>query len=107
MHEFEALPFSDVSAFSWVVDGWNERVEQALSVTMSRFPNPEDINEGRSTCPSKRILDAFDDRFCRKREHGPIVAEAIGLPTIRRRCPGFHEWVEGLEALAAVLPTSE
>ena len=57
----------------------------------------EDIDDGRETAPSKRIRAAmpkFD-----KAGQGYVVAERIGLPTIRAECPRFDAWVRRLEAL--------
>ena len=36
----------------------------------------------------------------RKKSAGPIVAEKIGLPTLRSKCEHFREWIERLETLA-------
>ena len=36
----------------------------------------------------------------RKRLHGPLIAERIGLPGLRAKCPHFAAWVEKLEALS-------
>ena len=35
----------------------------------------------------------------RKRLHGPLVAEDIGLATMRRQCPRFGDWMARLERL--------
>lgn len=98
MHEFEALLFSDVEQFQYVLDGWNAGVRQTLSDIRSAFPTPEDINNSRDTAPSKRLLAAFWDGAYSKTEHGPIIAEAIGLSVIREQCSQFDEWLRMLEA---------
>ncbi len=98
MHEFEGLLFSDVEQFQFVLDGWSDDVRQVLTGIRSRFPTPEDINNNPATAPSKRILAAFPEGTYSKTEHGPVIAEAIGLTTIRQQCPQFDEWVRMLEA---------
>lgn len=98
MHEFEGLLFSDVEQFQYVLDGWDAGVRQRLIAIRAQFPTPEDINNSRATAPSKRILAAFPDGSYNKTEHGPVIAEAIGLATIRRHCPQFDAWVAMLEA---------
>ena len=97
MHEFEGLLFSDVEQFQYVLDGWDSGVQQKLLNIRSQFQTPEDINNSRETAPSKRILAAFQEENYSKTEHGPLIAEAIGLVTIRTQCPQFDSWVTMLE----------
>jgi hypothetical protein len=98
MHEFEGLLFTDPNAFEWAEDGWNENVKQGLMAVAHEFPNPEDINDGPETAPSKRILDILPVGTYSKTEHGPRIAEAIGIDAIRAKCPAFSEWVGKLQA---------
>lgn len=98
MHEFEGLLFSDVDQFQWVLDGWSDVVRLKLKAVRDAFANPEDINDSPETAPSKRILAIFSDGTYSKTEHGPLIAEAIGLAEIRKQCPAFNEWVNALEA---------
>lgn len=99
MYEFEALLFSRVEEFQWVLDGWNDEVHEKLASVRSSFSTPEDINDSPATAPSKRIENIFAKKIYKKTEHGPIIAEEIGLDTIRSECPNFHEWVSRLESL--------
>ncbi|WND09579.1 DUF4276 family protein [Klebsiella pasteurii] len=101
LHEFEALLFSDVDKFEYVFDGWNDDVRQTLTRVRNQFNTPEDINNHPTTAPSKRILSAFAQGIYSKVIHGPLIAEAIGLATIRQQCPGFNLWCEKLEAWKA------
>lgn len=98
MHEFEGLLFSDTTAFAWVGDGWNQAVEAALTAVAQAFPTPEDINDAPETAPSKRILDILAPGTYSKTEHGPLIAEAIGIETMRQKCPRFATWVAHLQA---------
>lgn len=98
LHEFEGLLFSDPKAFEWVQDGWSEEVLQALSDVASAFESPEHINDSPQTAPSKRILKIFPDGAYSKTEHGPLIAESIGIDEIRAKCPAFSEWVGKLQA---------
>lgn len=97
MHEFEALLFTDPAAFEWVVGGWGEEAHQALIKVADAFENPELINDSPETAPSKRILQIFPHGTYSKTEHGPIIAEAIGIDTIRSKCPAFDAWVGQLQ----------
>lgn len=97
MHEFEGLLFSDIEKFQWVLDGWSLDVQTNLASIRSNFQTPEDINDSPQTAPSRRILAAFPKGSYTKTEHGPLIAEAIGLANIRRECPQFNDWITMLE----------
>jgi hypothetical protein len=95
VHEFEALLFTDPTRFGAWTD--SERVVPELEKVTSRFRNPEDINDGAQTAPSKRIqavMPGYDKAF-----HGPAIANDIGLDVIRARCGHFRAWLERLESL--------
>lgn len=98
MHEFEGLLFSDVEKFQFVLDGWDSEVRNTLIDIRSQFSTPEDINNSRDTAPSKRILKAFPEGSYNKTEHGPLIAEAIGLTMIRDQCPQFNDWMTMMES---------
>ncbi|KQN63583.1 hypothetical protein ASF13_18550 [Erwinia sp. Leaf53] len=102
MYEFEALLFSDVDKFEYVLDGWNVRVKEQLLTISQQFLTPEAINNHPSTAPSKRILNVFPAGTYSKTIHGPIIAEEIGIDTLRQRCPGFNGWIERLEQWKAM-----
>lgn len=103
MHEFEGLLFTDPAAFEWVQDGWSEVVHQALSDVALAFDDcPEQINDSPETAPSKRILKIFPAGSYSKTEHGPLVAECIGIDAIRAKCPAFSEWVGKLQAWGGI-----
>ncbi len=106
MHEFEGLLFSDVEQFQYVLDGWDADVRQALTDIRAQFQTPEDINDNRETAPSKRILATFPVGTYSKTEHGPVIAESIGLPAIRQQCPQFNEWMNMLEAWGSGIGTA-
>ena len=78
-HEFEGLLFADVDGFRNAGLAMDEACLARLRGVRQRFPTPEDINDDSTTAPSKRILALIPDY--RKRLHGPLVAEDIGLAT--------------------------
>ncbi len=97
-YEFEGLLFSDTAAFGPVADASREVIATLERVRRS-FATPEDIDDGRQSAPSKRIARAL--RNYDKPVHGPQIAQAIGLPSIRAECPRFDRWVSWMEALGA------
>lgn len=101
LHEFEALIFADVKQLDWEYldhDAPIRRLENVVNMTRDR--NPELIDDGRETAPSKRIMHEIPEYD--KSNAGILVAQKIGLTTMRNRCPHFHTWVESLERLAQV-----
>lgn len=102
-YEFEALLFSNIEYFEYVLDGWNDDVKQKLQNIRAEFATPEEINNSKETAPSKRILAVFAPGTYSKTEHGPIIAEEIGIETIRQECPEFNNWVRAIESLVASL----
>ncbi|MEI7188731.1 DUF4276 family protein [Dickeya dianthicola] len=97
MYEFEGILFSDIEKFEYVLDGWDEEAREKLLGIKQQFSSPEDINNSRQTAPSKRLEAIFSNGAYSKTEHGPIIAEEIGLTTIRQQCPGFNDWLSHLE----------
>lgn len=102
MYEFEGLLFTDPQAFEWVEDGWSDATKQALEAVAQEFSSPEEINNSQETAPSKRILKILPEGTYSKTEHGPLIAEAIGLDAIRAKCPAFNAWVEKLQTWGIV-----
>lgn len=101
MYEFEGLLFSNVEQFHVLSDGWCEKARVQLQAIRDRFATPEEINDGLDTAPSKRIQAVFRNGEYSKKEHGPLIAQAIGLEAIRAACPQFNDWLSKLEAWGA------
>ena len=66
-------------------------------VKMVGTQNPELINQGHETAPSKRILKEIPEYD--KVTSGVSVAECIGLDTLRQKCAHFDQWLTKLERL--------
>ncbi len=92
-YEFEALVFS---APAIVADELGERDKQKqISAIVQGAGEPERINDGVSSSPSKRLKTLFphyDKKF-----HGPSLCQCIGLNQIRQACPRFNNWLIKLE----------
>ncbi len=97
LHEYEAYLFSDPSHFEFHYDQ-SEKEIGALQAIANKYSTPELINDGQHSAPSKRIISQFPDYADRKVRIGPVVAERIGLPVIRARCPHFDAWLTRLES---------
>jgi hypothetical protein len=97
LHEYEALLFSDLSAFQyadvpeWAITAWKAELAQ--------FASPEDVNNSRLTAPSKRLIAHWPTYAKSKPLYGVLLAIEIGLPAMRAACPRFHDWLCLLESL--------
>ena len=97
VHEFEGLLFSSPDAFrNWFS---SPDVVISLKAVKNGFKTPEDINDGKTTAPSKRILNIC--KGYNKILHGSLIAQDIGLDIIRQECPLFDGWIKKLESLAS------
>ena len=97
MHEFEALLFADVQAFS-AMDMPAQGIEQLAEIA-SRLA-PEDIDDDPVSAPSKRIAAVMPKGKYDKVVGGNVVALEVGLPAMRAACPRFDAWITQLEGLA-------
>lgn len=98
LHEFEALLYCDLSQLQQRITD-SERAFAALAREVQGM-EPEEINEGATTAPSKRIINHVPIYDRLKVRVGAPAAAAIGLPGLRASCPHFNEWVGRLEGLA-------
>ena len=96
LHEFEAWLFTDIETTAAVIPA-QEKAHELHSAVAGL--EPEEINEGSTTAPSKRLLRVFPG--FQKAVHGPVAAKRIGLCAIRARCPHFDEWLKRVEAFAS------
>ncbi|SEF49144.1 DUF4276 family protein [Nitrosomonas ureae] len=95
LHEFETLLYCDLMQLQQRISG-TETAFAALSKEVKHL-NPEDINEGRETAPSKRIIKHVPIYERLKVRVGAPAATAIGLPILRNKCPHFNSWISQLE----------
>lgn len=93
-HEFEALLFSNINGF---VEYFEEDIVAQIQTIITQYPNPEDINTGAQTAPSKRILNIIQNY--EKVVHGNVIAMEIGINNILAKCPNFHTWIQTLITL--------
>lgn len=97
LHEFEALLLSDPQKFESQFDDSADGIASLVAI-VSQFPSPEHVNDDDP--PSKRIGKELLNYNHFKTAAGPIVAEKIGLPTLRSKCKHFASWLAKLEQLA-------
>jgi hypothetical protein len=92
LHEFEALLFSDIAGWQYCYK--SAEILGPILQIINTNNNPELINEGPATAPSKRIEQVIPDFS--KIINGNTVALENGLESMRQRCPHFAEWLNAI-----------
>lgn len=98
LHEFETILFTDIGRLSDYYPQHQHGINNLIAEA-AHFQNPELINEGKTTAPSKRILREVPSY--EKVLAGSVVALELGLPLIRQKCIHFDAWLIALEQLDA------
>ena len=98
LHEFEALLYCDLTELQRRLNHADHGIA-ALQREVAHL-TPEDINEGATTAPSKRIINHLPVYERSKVRVGAPAAAAIGLATLRAKCPHFNDWLTRLEQLS-------
>ena len=93
LHEFEALLFVDLEKLATICFEYQSDIRKLGNEVAGT--NPEEINHGYQTAPSKRILSAVPSY--NKVIMGTDAAQAIGLDRLRECCRHFDRWITLLE----------
>ena len=97
LHEFEAMLFSsEAGIYEYFKDEAN--LEEFNHILKS-YPNPEDIDNGPTTAPSKRMESIIPDY--EKPLYGNCMAMSIGIETIMKKCLHFRNWMEKIIGLVS------
>ena len=98
LHEYEALLFSNPDIMlEWLSLYKSINSTAFHAIKQAADGNPELINEGPKTAPSKRIISICDNYD--KVDDGILLLKEIGLDTIRAECKHFNQWISRLEKL--------
>jgi len=104
LHEFEALILADPRQLDSEYMEHAVQIERIVKMVAREGGNPELIDDGETTAPSKRIIAEIPEYDGNKATSGPLVAGKIGLPTLRQKCAHFAEWLKRLEGLGRAHP---
>lgn len=98
LHEFEAFLYCDLKQIQSRIKD-SEKAIAHLQKEVAGFSCPEDINEGETTSPSKRLVTHVPRYENMKVRVGAPAASAIGLHVLRGKCPHFGQCLTRLESL--------
>ena len=99
LHEFEALLLVNCEVFKEIFIEHQVAVDNLMAEVRGTQKAPEQINDGGTTAPSKRIIQHIPEYSARKAAAGSLAALKIGLPALRQACPHFDTWLSRLESL--------
>ncbi len=99
-YEFEALLFSDVASLSLINPSWSRRSIERLIEIRNAAASPEHINDRPETTPAAHLERELSNPSYRKRRHGPIAAQKIGLAKIEAECAFFAAWLAQIRGVA-------
>jgi hypothetical protein len=101
MHEFEALVFVDLSKLSIAFP--DDNVAQVIASLKKSTANlePELINHGEASAPSKRLIRELPAYEQKRSVAGYLVTEEIGIIALKAACPHFCSWITKLEQLSS------
>jgi len=95
LHEFEGLLFASKDGFEYLPDLQTSHKEK-LRLAVEEKENPEELNDGELTAPSKRLealIPGFDKN---KPFFGGLIAEVNTIHPVLDRCLRFKNWVDSL-----------
>lgn len=92
LHEFETFIFCNLNLLSELFISKKREIIQ-LRNSVSTIDNPELIDEGRESAPSKRIIKFIAEYEEQKATAGPLICEEIGIDNLRNKCKHFNYWI--------------
>lgn len=98
-YEFEALLFSDIPTLTQFEPGWLN-ASDALFAARAAADSPEHINSRPDNKPAAHLERELKKPGYRKRRHGPVIAQKIGLAKIEQECSFFAAWLKQIRLAA-------
>lgn len=95
LHEFEGLLFAAKDGFDFLPDVAPRNLQQLIQAVDEK-ENPEELNDGELTAPSKRLENLIPGYDKNKPFYGGIIAEINTIHPILKRCIRFNHWIETL-----------
>ncbi|MDD2631287.1 MAG: DUF4276 family protein [Bacteroidales bacterium] len=93
LHEFEGLLFAAKDGFEFLPDLKQTNLNKLL-LAVDEKENPEELNDGALTAPSKRLEQLIPGFDKNKPFYGGIITEINTIEAILERCLRFKSWVE-------------
>ncbi len=98
LHEFESLVLANPRMLELEYFEHESAISELEKLLADHQNNPELIDDGRETAPSKRILKRVPEY--NKVSVGAVLAGIEGIESLKKKCRHFCDWIDGLEKLA-------
>jgi len=100
IHEYEMFYFADLDNFINLDAELNKIYNEFIAVN-TQTDNPELINDGIHSAPSKRIEKFFNkiDLKYKKPYYAALYSQSCNIEILRNKCRHFNAWLEKLLAL--------
>jgi len=95
LHEFEGLLFAAKDGFEFLPDIKQPNLDKLVLAVVEK-ENPEELNDGELTAPSKRLEQLISGFDKNKPFYGGLIAEINTINPVLERCLRFNSWVETL-----------
>lgn len=92
LHEFEGLLFASKDGFEFLPDLKQANLNSLL-LAVEEKENPEELNDGELTAPSKRLEQLIPGFDKNKPFYGGLIAEINTINAVLDRCLRFKAWV--------------
>lgn len=99
LHEFEGLLFSNHLVFDYIPNISAANLRKLRDATLEH-DNPELLNDGFETAPSKRLIKLIPGY--QKALHGPIMADELTVDVIKGKCVRFNSWLNNIKGKMGV-----
>lgn len=95
LHEFETLLLANPDTILKVYPDQQKAVNELKKIVTQNNNNPEKVNGGKHTNPSKRIIDLIKVYKRTKSTDGVYLAD-VNFEAALQNCQHFREWVDRL-----------
>lgn len=92
LHEFETFVFCNLNLLSGIFINRSKAI-QSIKTSVASITNPELIDEGKESAPSKRLIKFIAEYEEQKTIAGPLICEEIGIDELRNKCQHFDGWL--------------
>lgn len=93
LHEFEGLLFASSDGFDYLTDVSESNLITLKNAVVEK-ENPELLNDGELTAPSKRLEKLIPGFDRNKPFYGGIISDANTIKPVLERCVRFRTWIE-------------
>lgn len=99
LHEFESLLLAnpDILLIEYMDAG--KEVEKLKKIVAKYDGNPEKVNNGSTTAPSKRIISLIPEYEDNKVSVGAVLAGIDGIEVQKERCKHFGDWISKIHGI--------